>query len=127
MLKTGCLMNASLHPPQKPARISRQEAAEKINLAMTRFPLILKILRELSESEVPASGDGDIRHGCERALTAILVEIARLDYAAPGRPSPAELTARNWLNSADATEFIDSEVLQRIELFIDCVLNSGKA
>ena len=94
---------------------------------MIRFPLILQILRELSESEIPAPGDGDIRHGCERALTAILVEIARLDPAAPGKTSPAEAIAQNWLNSADATELIDGDVLQRIEQFIDCVLNSGKA
>lgn len=120
-------MNATLHPPTKPAQISRHEAAKRINLAMTRFPLILKILRELNESEVPAPGDGDIRHGCQRALTAILVEIARLDDAAPGKPSPAELIARNWLNSADAAELIDGDMLQRMQQFIDCALNSGKA
>jgi hypothetical protein len=120
-------MNAILHPPAKPVQISRQEAAEKINLAMVRFPLILRTLRELSESEVPSPGDGDIRHGCERALTAILVAIARLDYAAPGKVLPAEAIARNWLNSAEATEFIDGDILQRIEQFIDCVLNTGKA
>jgi hypothetical protein len=120
-------MNATQHPPTNSAQISRQEAAEKINRAMTRFPMILKIFRELNDSEVPAHGDGDIRHGCERALTAILVEIARLDHAAPGKPSPAELIAQNWLNSADAADLIDGDILQRIQQFIDCVLNSGRA
>lgn len=120
-------MNAILYPPTKPVQISRQEAAEKINLAMARFPLILKILRELGESEIPSAGDADIRHGCERALTAILVEIARLDCAAPGKFSPTETIAQSLLNSPDAREFVDGDVLQRIEQFIDCVLNTGKA
>lgn len=120
-------MTAILPPPTRPVQISRQEVAEKINLAMTRFPLILKIFREMNDAEVPAPGDLDIRHGCQRALTAILVEIARLDCAAPGKPSPAELTAQNWLNSPDAVQLIDSDVLQRIQQFIDCVLNSKKA
>lgn len=120
-------MNAILPPPTSVAQRSRQEAAEKINLAMTRFPLILEILRDLGDSEAPAPGDADIRHGCERALTAILVAIARLDPVPPGKASQAEAVAQSWLRSADATELVDGDVLQRIEQFIDCVLHSRKA
>ena len=120
-------MNAFIHAPTRSCQRSRHEAAEKIHLTMIRFPLILKILRSLSEAEVPLPGDDDIRHGCERALTAILVEIARLDPAAPGKTSPAEETVRSWLDSAEAVELVDGDVLQRMEQFIDCVLDCRTA
>lgn len=109
----------SLSPP------SRRQAAEEINQAMARFPLIVQILGELNESPIPLPGDDDIRHGCERALTGMLSELARIQPVPPGKSSKAEETAQAWLHSTAAPPLVDVDKLQRMQQFIDCILNSA--
>ncbi len=105
---------------------ARKHFSEEINRAMARFPLIVQILGELGQVPVPFPGDDDIRHGCERALTAMLSELARIEVAPAGRSSQAEETARSWLNSSVSGQLIDADKLQRIQQFIDRILNSPK-
>lgn len=105
---------------------SRKQSAEEINRAMARFPLIVQILGELNQSPIPLPGDDDIRHGCERALTGILSELARIDCAPPGKSSKAEETAQTWLLNIPANQLVDVDRLQRMQQFIDCILNSAK-
>ncbi len=100
---------------------------EKINRAMARFPLITKVLGELSDASVPFPGDDDIRHGCERALTAMLSELARIENAPAGKVSKAEDLAQSWLNNATSRQLIDVDKLQRMQQFIDCILNNAKS
>ncbi|MGD7651765.1 MAG: hypothetical protein ACQCXQ_01030 [Verrucomicrobiales bacterium] len=90
---------------------------------MTRFGLILDTLGALDRSELPHPGDADIRHGCERALTAILLELARIEPVVQG--SPLETTDNNPLTplySATANKLIDSDQLLRMEQFIHRIL-----
>jgi hypothetical protein len=93
---------------------------------MARFPLILQILGELGQAPVPFPGDDDIRHGCERALTAMLSELARIKIAPAGKPSKAEETAQSWLSSPGSAQLIDADKLQRMQQFIDRILNSAR-
>lgn len=113
------------HQPVSPPSTSnlRKHSAEEINRAMARFPLLIRILGELNRDSVPFPGDSDIRHGCERALTSMLSELARIETAPPGKLSKAEETAQQWLQNPDASGLIDADKLQRMQLFIDCILN----
>lgn len=90
---------------------------------MARFPLILRILGELRSAPLPFPGDGDIRHGCERALTGMLSELARIQKAPAGKSSKAEESAQAWLQDAKASELIDADLLERMQQFIDAILN----
>ena len=105
-------------PPQK----TRKHTAEKINYALTRFPLVVQVLGELRKAEVPHAGDEDIRHGCERALTSILVELARIDPAPPGKTTKAEEAALAHLQSKAAALLVNADQLQRIQQFIERIL-----
>lgn len=105
---------------------TRKHSAEEINRVMSRFPLIVQILGELGEAPLPFPGDGDIRHGCERALTGMLAALASIAIAPPGKSSKAEETAQSWLNGAANSQLIDADKLQRMQQFIDCILNSAK-
>lgn len=109
-----------------PTPQSRKQAAEEINRAMSRFPLIVRILGELDQSPIPLPGDDDIRHGCERALTGILSELARIKPVPPGKSSKAEESAQAWLQGDSAYQLVDVDKLQRMQQFIDCILNSAK-
>lgn len=111
-----------IHPPQR----SRKQSAEEINRAMTRFPLIIEILGELRNSGFPFPGDEDLRRGCERAVTSMLVELARIEPAPPGKPSPPEETALNWLNESPADHLVNADQLQRMQQFIERILGTGK-
>lgn len=93
---------------------------------MSRFPLIVRILGELDQSPIPLPGDDDIRHGCERALTGMLSELARIEPVEPGKSSKAEDTALAWLQTSSAHKLVDVDILQRMQQFIDCILNSAK-
>jgi len=110
-----------------PLHASRKHAAEEINRAMARFPLLVRTLGELGQAQVPFPGDDDIRHGCERALTAMLSELARIEVAPPGKSSKAEEIAQSWMSSSVSGQFIDVDKLQRMQQFIDRILNSANA
>jgi hypothetical protein len=110
------------HPESQPAVKTRKQSAEAILRAMTRFPMIVKVLGELEQAEVPCPGDEDIRHGCERALTAMLVELARIDPAPPGKRSESEAMALNWLQGKSVDRLINADQLQRIQQFIERIL-----
>lgn len=114
--------NQPLNPPSQK---TRKHSADEINRAMARFPLIVQILGELGRAQMPYPGDDDIRHGCERALTAMLCELARIETAPAGKPSKAEETAQSWLHNPAAIQLIDADKLQRMQQFIDCALNSA--
>lgn len=115
--------------PEQPVSPSPQStrkfAAEEINRAMARFPMIIRVLSELSCAQFPFPGDADIRHGCERALTGILSELARIQPAPAGKPSKSEELAQAWLQNPEARRLIDADKLQRMQQFIDCTLNSA--
>ena len=115
-------MNTTSSPPQK----TRKQTAEEINRAMARFPLLVQILGDLSRDSVPHPGDDDIRHGCERALTTMLAELARIEAAPGGKTTKAEEIAQNWILNQPASHLIDADKLQRMQLFIDCILNPAK-
>ncbi len=110
-------------PPQK----TRKHSAEEINRAMARFPLILQILGELGRTPLPFPGDGDIRHGCERALTSMLSELAHIHTAPEGKSSKTEETAQAWLQVPAARLLIDADKLERMQQFIDAILNPSKS
>ena len=110
-------------PPQK----ARKQSAEEINRAMARLPLLIQILAELSQEQIPLPGDSDIRHGCERALTTMLAELSRIESAPAGKPSKAEEAAQKWLQHPDADKLIDADKLVRIQLFIDRILKPADA
>ena len=105
----------------------RKQCAGEINRAMTRFPLIVQILKELRETQIPRPGDNDIRHGCERALTSMLSELARIETAPAGSPSKDEDTAQSWLHCPEARQFVDADILQRMQIFIDFILDTKAA
>lgn len=108
------------HPPQ----MTRNQSAEAINHALTRFPMIVEILSEFEKAEIPFPGDADIRHGCERAITAMLVELARIEPAPSGKYSKTEETTINWLNSQAAHRLVNADQLQRIQQFIERILGT---
>lgn len=118
------LPNKSVNPPHE---MTRKKSAEEINRALARFPLIVQILGDLGKAPVPFPGDGDIRHGCGRALTAMLAELSHIQRAPSGKSCKAEETAQSWLNSSDTRELIDADILQRMQQFIDCILNSARS
>jgi hypothetical protein len=114
------------YPVNSLPQATRNHSAEEINRAMARFPLIVRILGELGEAAVPLPGDDDVRHGCERALTAMLSELARIEVAPAGKLSKAEEIAQSWLSSSVSGQLIDVDKLQRMQQFIDRILNSAK-
>jgi hypothetical protein len=86
--------------------------------------MIVEILGELGKARVPFAGDADIRHGCERALTAMLSELARIQPAPSGRASKAEELARSWPLCESAAVLIDPDQLQRIQQFVERILGN---
>ncbi len=104
---------------------SRQHTAAAVCEALARFPLIVEILGELAKSQIPQPGDADIRHGCQRALTAMLLELSRIDPAPPGPVTKHEETALNWLHARAASQLIDPDQLERFEHFVGRILGSS--
>jgi hypothetical protein len=92
---------------------------------MARFPLLVQILRELDAAPVPHPGDDELWHGCDRALTTMLAELAWINPAAPGVPSEAEALARSWLNTGRSARLIDADKLRLAHQFIDRILGDG--
>ncbi|MFT4175552.1 MAG: hypothetical protein QM627_02745 [Luteolibacter sp.] len=104
--------------PQK----TRKQTAEAINRALVRLPLLLDVLEELSKQDFPCAGDQELRHGCDRALTAMLSRLALIDPAPNGQVSNAEKIAESWLHEARAPRLIDASKLERLQQFIDRIL-----
>ncbi len=128
MIKHSIIFRESIHPmPNEPVSSpphrTRKQSAEEINRAMARFPVVVRILGELGSASIPFPGDDDIRHGCERALTTMLSELARIGSAPAGKPTKTEETAQNWLHIPEAGKLIDADKLQRTQQLIDCILN----
>lgn len=87
--------------------------------SMVRLPLILEILGQLHASTIPQPGDADLRHGCQRALTAMLAALSRIDLATA--PAPLLIcgkSAREWIHSPEAARLIDADQLERFEQFL---------
>lgn len=114
-------------PVSSPSENLRKQSAEEINRAMSRFPLIVRILGELRQTQVPHPGDSDIRHGCERALTSMLSELARIETAPAGKFSKAEEIAQGWFHSPEARQLVDADILQRMQIFIDFILSPQRS
>lgn len=98
---------------------ARKQAVDSINHAMARFPLILEMLDVVRKSAIPCPGDRDIEHGCERALTAMLVELAKITPAASGKPGDHDKTALTWVRSEAASRLIQADHLERFQQFIE--------
>ena len=107
-------------------QMTRKQTAETINRVMERFPLILDILGQLGKSPIPASGDDDLRRGCERACTAILADLAKIPAAPVGKASKAEEVARSWLIGDASARLIDPTQLERMQQFIDSILDRAR-
>lgn len=95
------------------AAAAREEVAQRINEAMSRFDLVLGILEELSKDVIPAASDSDIRHGYERALTSMLAEVAALTPAPRSSepPGPEERKAKTRLDDERPARLIDPDRL----------------
>jgi hypothetical protein len=91
---------------------------------MVRFPLIVKILGEIANSPFPVPGDSDIRHGCDRALTSMMSELARMVPDLSGNSGSNGETALEWLNGPEAQRLIDADKLERIEQLIESLVGS---
>ena len=98
----------------RPSLKSRKQVADTVLHAMARFPRVLEILGELGKSDIPAPGDEDIRRGCDRAVTAILVDLARIEPAPPGIPCQAEEATYRMLNGEAGVALINPDKLQSI-------------
>jgi hypothetical protein len=88
--------------------------------------MIIEILGELRNSGFPFPGDEDLMRGCERAVTSILVELARIEPAPPGKSSQPEESALNWLNTNSTEHLVNADQLQRMQQFIERILGSPK-
>jgi hypothetical protein len=117
---TPCMFTKPDSTPSK----TRKQSAEAVHHAMTRFPLIVGVLGQLREAEVPFPGDEDIRHGCQRAITAIMVELARIDPAPPGKSTKTEAGIVSMVHDPEAVRLIDADQLQRMEQFIQRILGT---
>jgi hypothetical protein len=102
-------------------KTSRQNV-QAVHRAMARFPMILEILQKLNQAEIPFPGDDDIRHGCERAITAVLVDLAKIPPAPPGAIRSSEETFMSWLRSEAAVRLVNADQLLRLHQFIERVL-----
>ncbi len=102
--------------------VDQKPSAEALNIAMGRFPLIVEILGNLRDADVPSPGDSDLLHGCQRALTAMLVELARIDPAPPGRSLKVSNNIRNMLHDNNVEQLIDPDQLQRFHHCIERIL-----
>lgn len=89
---------------------------------MARFPFLVEILGELDRNTVPLPGDADLRHGCDRALTTMLSELARMGPAPAGQPTSAEEMALSWLHNPEARKLIDADKMERMQQFIESIL-----
>lgn len=84
----------------------------------------MEILGRLNRSDTPAAGDDDLRHGCERALTAMLVRLAQMKPAPPGKACKAEKSVRRHFQTKAAGEVIDSDQFQRLEQLVNRILGA---
>ena len=100
---------------------ARKRAIDSANHAMTRFPMILQVLGEIRDGEIPCPGD--IGHGCERALTSILGELAKIKPSSPGEPDGRIETALAWIHGDAAARLVQPDLLERFEQFIVRVLS----
>lgn len=105
---------------------SRKQCVEDTQRAIIRLPLIVEILDKLSKAEVPYPGDDDIRHGCERALTAMLVELAKIEPAPVGKPSKLEDAALAYLHTPSAVRLIHPDQLQRMQQFLERIFGAHR-
>ena len=102
---------------------TRKRAFDSVNHAMTRFPMILEVLGKIREAEIPFPGDSDIEHGCERALTAILSELAKIKPTSPGESDERIETTLGWIHGDAAERLIQPDLLERFEQFIRRILS----
>lgn len=106
---------------------ARKEAVDSINHAMARFPMILEVLDVVRKVEVPCPGDVDIERGCERTLTAMLVELAKIRPAPAGKPDLRDETALGWVRSAHAVRLVQADHLERFQQFIERLIVVNQA
>jgi hypothetical protein len=111
-------------PHPRPAAECRESYAMAINRIMERFAMVVKIIETIDRTESPCTGDPDIIHGCQRALTAMLAELSLMDPAPAGKSSKAEKTALAGLRANRADQIIDPALFQRFELFINRILGT---
>ena len=111
-----------IHPEDKSRSGSRSRTVESVRQAMVRFPLVVEVLGKLEEVAVPCAGDAEIQHGCRRALTAILVELSRIEPAVFGNSVEQERVVMEWLDSPAAARLVDADQLERFQHFIDRIL-----
>jgi len=113
-------------PESHPSLKTRKQSVDAIHHALARFPLVVEILEDLAKAEIPCPGDVDIRHGCERALTAMLAGLAKIDPAPAGKPSKSEESAMTLIHTEAAGRLVHADLLQRIQQFIERILGSSR-
>ncbi len=97
----------------------RQDAVEALNRVLFRLPMVAGILRKINESALPSPGDDELRRGCERAITSILAELARLNPA--GHACDGLKTSDQWLDEK-LRNTLDVVTVERIEQLIARIL-----
>lgn len=114
--------------PSKPlSKKTRADHAKDVSRVVARIPLVSEILRTLSRVPMPHPGDGDIRHGCERAMTSILSELAKIDIAPPGALSKPEEQVRRVLENERNESPIHADLLDRVRQFVDRIFGHAEA
>lgn len=86
--------------------------------------MILENLEELSLTLIPSPGDAEIRHGCERAMTAILSVLTKIQPAEADAASPSgeEQIALAWLVGEMPRKLVDSERFACFQFVINRLL-----
>ena len=103
-----------IHPSQ-----DRRDAGEAVSRILHRLPLVADVLQRINEAALPSAGDDELRRGCERAITSILAELARLDPA--GHTHDDTISADQWLDKK-LRDSLDVVTVERIEQLIARVL-----
>ena len=100
---------------------TRKHAAQRINTAMSRIPLLIEILDELDGGVSP--GDEDIRRGVHSAFASIFQCLEGIRTAPLVNPeTEAEEVASEWLIGEQANRLIPSEILVGLSQEISRIL-----
>jgi hypothetical protein len=93
--------------------MSPEHLAHKINRHLHRFPLVLEVLDEISESDDPPyPGDQEIRTGAVQAVASMVEHLKQLRRTHQDHcpKTDAELTAMEWLRGKLPEKLLPGEL-----------------